>query len=269
MKKRTLNILLVKLMVEESKEGILSAMRQANIATASWYDWTDLKVQSPGSTIPVQALVDLCNVLKVPIHKLFSVEGEPCVIPVLKELFLPGNVFRNNILDIEKFLGAFGAKSKTGKPIEEMMKMLGFSRTTYTGWKKQKRNLRFSHVMRVCEVFDYDLFEFIIDPNSSPVLDGTTEEAKPKKISITSEQEFKTVIKDMQKQNARLSLDNAELRREISRLGVQLSELTERVIGLESKMKYSSTGMIAEALPTYFADEQTKREPCSPDEELA
>lgn len=267
MKKRTLNILLVKLMVEESKEGILSAMRQANIATTSWYDWTDLKVQSPGSTIPVQALVDLCNVLQVPIHKLFCIEGEPCVIPVLKDLFLPCNVFKNNMLDMEKFFGAFGVKSKTGKPIDEMMKMLGFSRTTYSGWKKQKRNLRFSHLMRICEVFDYDFFDFIIDPNFSPSLDKAAEEAKQKKISATSERDFKTFIKDMQKQNDRLSLDNAELHRKITRLSIQLSELTERIVRLESKAGYGVAGMVAETSPTYFADEQTKRQSCSSDEE--
>ena len=86
----TLNVPLLRQLPELSPLGITKTLEVVRIDYATWNRRTsDKQVNSYFSGPSVEEVFRLCNVMRVPVHYLFTAEGEPDIVPAIQELCLP------------------------------------------------------------------------------------------------------------------------------------------------------------------------------------
>ena len=244
-----LNVNLLKNIFEVARRPKLASLKAANIKPSTWNGWMDAEAEEPGAYtreaggIPVRALIAICNALGIPVSRMFVREGEDEVIPLREELVVKRSSFVLNTFDMDAFRKAFGKRSHVGMSIENMMKQLGYSFTMYTAWVGGAGNLRMSQLLRFCEMFDYDLFSFVVDGNVAPVFEEPTEEPQDDMEDLASKcKKLESKNKSLSKKNDALEAERDALSKQCEELKVQKSELIYEVRKLKEYIKQMENG---------------------------
>ena len=211
-----LNVWLVREMFDLSRQTKKSVLKCADIANTSWNDW--VKTENAGD-IPVRSLVEVCNVLRIPMRHLFRLEEGEYIVPPVNEIFYPTERFKQCRFDSVSFRKAFGIRSPYRKDIETMIEMMGITWPTYARWFEEERTLRVKHVLKFCRLFGYELFDYIIDPNQPLDATEVAEVAKD-----TSEEDL------LRSENKRLKQELEALRKKHRELKASYRVLSEDLV---------------------------------------
>ena len=244
-----LNVNLLKNIFEVARRPKLASLKAANIKPSTWNGWIAAEAGEPNAYtkeaggIPVRALIAICNVLGIPVSRMFVREGEDEVIPLREELVVKRSSFVLNTFNMDAFRKAFGKRSHAGMSIENMMKELGYSFTMYTAWVGGAGNLRMSQMLHFCETFDYDLFSFVVDGNVAPVFEEPVEEPQDDMNDLASKcKELESKNKSLSKKNTALTAELDAISKECEELKVQKSELIYEVRRLKEYIKQMENG---------------------------
>lgn len=256
-----LNVNLLKNIFEVARRPKLASLEAANIKPSTWNGWVAAEAEEPGAYtreaggIPVRALIAICNVLGIPVSRMFVREGEDEVIPLREELVVKRSSFVLNTFDLETFRKAFGKRSHAGKSIENMMKELGYSFTMYTAWVGGAGNLRMSQMLHFCGTFGYDLFSFVVDGNVAPVFEEPAEGVKDDMDDLVSKCE-KLELKNnsLSRKNATLKAERDAISKECEELKVQKLELEYEVRRLKEYIKQMESGFPSMAAENDFPE---------------
>ena len=83
-----INVNLLKNIFEVARRPKLASLKAANIKPSTWNGWIAAEAGEPNAYtkeaggIPVRALIAICNVLGIPVSRMFVREGEDEVIPL-------------------------------------------------------------------------------------------------------------------------------------------------------------------------------------------
>lgn len=244
-----LNVNLLKNIFKVARRPKMASLKAANIKPSTWRGWVSAEAEEPGAYtreaggIPVRALITICNVLGIPVSRMFVREGEEEVIPLREELVVKRSSFVLNTFDLETFRKAFGKRSHAGMSIENMMKELGYSFVMYMAWSGGAGNLRMSQMLHFCETFGYDLFSFVVDGNVAPVFEEPIEESQDDMDGLASKcKKLESKNKSLSKKNTALTAELDAIYKECEELKVQKSELIYEVRRLKEYIKQMENG---------------------------
>lgn len=260
MEKWKLNVELLKDIFDVCGRPVKRTLEGLEIKYSTWMTWMSVETGKDGERtseqggITVVALLAVCNGLCIPVRKLFYKEGEAAVIPLRQELECQKSRFISSRFDRETFQAAFGIRSKAGKSIEKMLKELQYSFKSYSNWLAEDSSLRVAQLLRFCELYEYDLFSFLVDGNVIAV-----KKPKEEPSVMTDEEEKEKMQKDiasLRERNSKLSRQIKEKSREVEKLTSEVFNLKVRNNELESEVarfkqhigsiEFGSHGMVAE-----------------------
>lgn len=260
MEKWKLNVELLKDIFDVCGRPVKRTLEGLEIKYSTWMTWMSVETGKDGERTPEQggitvvALLAVCNGLCIPVRKLFYKEGEAAVIPLRQELECQKSRFISSRFDRETFQAAFGIRSKAGKSIEKMLKELQYSFKSYSNWLAEDSSLRVAQLLRFCELYEYDLFSFLVDGNVIAV-----KKPKEEPSVMTDEEEKEKMQKDiasLRERNSKLSRQLKEKSREVEKLTSEVFNLKVRNNELESEVarlkqyidsiELGSHGMVAE-----------------------
>lgn len=244
-----LNVNLLKNIFKVARRPKLESLKAANIKPSTWNGWVSAEAEEPGAYtketggIPVRALIAICNVLRIPVSRMFVKEGEDEVIPLREELVVKRSSFELNTFDMDVFRKSFGKRSQAKMSIENMMKELGYSFTMYTAWVGSAGSLRLSLMLHFCETFGYDLFSFVVDGNVAPVFEEPAEEPQDDMDDLAAKcKKLESKNKSLSKKNTALTAELDAIYKECEDLKVQKSELIYEVRRLKECIKQIENG---------------------------
>ena len=211
-----LNVWLVREMFDLSRQTKKSVLQSAGIANTSWNDW--IKTENAGD-IPIRSLVEVCNVLRIPMRHLFRPEEGEYIVSSVKETFYPADRFKECRFDSVAFRKAFGIRSPYHKDIETMIGMMGITWPTYARWFEEERTLRVKHMLKFCRLFGYDLFDYVIDPNQP--MDASEVADAPKESSVEE---------SLRSENKQLKQELEALRKKYRELKANYRVLSEDLV---------------------------------------
>lgn len=261
MERIRLNINLMEQLFEVAAAPVLETLSEAGIAQSTLWGWIDAEKTGNGKRmrqggIPVLALINLCNAMRIPVRKLFVEEGDVDVIPLRSELVSLRSQFIPCHFDMEAFRKGFGIRSGAKMSVTSMLDRLGVSYTVYVAWIADAKNLRVQSLLDICNEFGYDFFQFVVDENGAslekdnvcPKENGLTEAIESKERENASllreiksmEKDLKETLKqkeELAEENAALKIERSELVYEVKRLKEHLNLLLEGNIGLVAERK--------------------------------
>ena len=224
MKRVCLNMNLMERLFEVAAVPVLETLSAAGIAQSSLWGWMDSEKSGDWKRmrqggIPVLALIDLCNAMRIPVRKLFIEEGQEETVPLRAELVLPRSKHIPCSFNMDAFRKSFGIRSEARMSVTSMLEKLGVSYTVYVAWIADAKNLRVQSLLDVCNEFGYDFFRFMVDENSSAL-----EESELKETGTGAEQEAETLKKE-----------NAVILREMESMGDELEKISKEKDALEKE----------------------------------
>ena len=267
MERIRLNTLLMEQLFEAAAVPMLETLADAGIAQSTLWGWIDAEKSGVGKRmrqggLPVLALINLCNAMRVPVRKLFVEEGEKDTVPSRSDLVSPRSQYIPCRFDMGVFRKSFGVRSEAKMTVTSMLEKLGVSYTVYVAWIADAKNLRVQSLLDICNQFGYDFFQFVTDKNGivpdeeESVFDKEQapveaealkkENARLLREIKSMEKELKETLKeneDLTKSNAELRIEKSELVYEVRRLKDQLCSLSEGRFGLvadNSDIRYNN-----------------------------
>ena len=261
MKKWNLNVNLLRCIFDICGRGMTAALEEADIAYSTWRDWMECEKEGAQkkatSGVMVLPLVRLCNVLCIPVTRLFYEEGEMVVIPARQDLVIPSSKFVPVHFDLPRFRSSFGIRSAAKKQVVAMLEELGYTTIVHQRWIRENSTLRVGHLIHVCNTYGYDLLSYFDDRNPPMELDALAsvpeeELSLEERLSRTEKEKALT-----ESDKAMLLRDNELLRRklkqaekDIFQLKTEKSELAYEVVRLKQyieQMEKGFPGMVAES----------------------
>lgn len=168
--------------------------------------------------IPVKRLIIICNTLRISTKWFILPDDAPEKTPLCDSPFLRKEDFKAIEFSYNSFKAAFGKHSKCGKSLDQMLSELQITKGLYYLWfDPLKYTLTIDKLLSVCEFFDYDISDFIIDSNG---LTKDNPQATP---------HIPTTMKEMREENSKLQDEIAQLKKEISRLKTKNKQLEKLV----------------------------------------
>ena len=159
MERIRLNTLLMEQLFEAAAVPMLETLAEAGIAQSTLWGWIDAEKSGVGKRmrqggLPVLALINLCNAMRVPVRKLFVEEGEKDTVPSRSDLVSPRSQYIPCRFDMGVFRKSFGVRSEAKMTVTSMLEKLGVSYTVYVAWIADAKNLELEQV--------YDELEAIV-----------------------------------------------------------------------------------------------------------
>ena len=247
MKKWNLNVDLLRDIFDVCGKGMIATLEKAGIAVSTWRDWMEAESKGAGRKksggITVLSLVRLCNVLSVPVMRLFYEDGEGVPMPSRQELVEPSYRFVPARFDLKHFHESFGKRSEAGKTVVKMLEELGYSTIVHARWLREDSTLRVVQLLHVCNTYGYDLSSYFIGGNPSV---GTGTGSRDGK-SLSLEERLSRVLKEkdlleseldaVHRENVLLRGELKKAKEDVSRLSVEKSELAYEVVRLKQYIK--------------------------------
>lgn len=239
----TLNVPLLRKLPELSPLGITKTLEVVRIDYATWNRRTsDKQVNSYFSSPSVEEVLRLCNVMRVPVHYLFTAEGEPDIVPATQELCLPADSFKPYSFDWKLFRAYFGRDGKLKKSAAEIMRMMCMSKKPYFSWFEDHETLHIPALLLFCRTFEVDLFSLIIDPNKPATNSNNAANEKSNNLPVEEQlqkklEQLKKQLDASKKKSRELQKENEALKSDNIRLTGELMEAKHENTLLRKQMR--------------------------------
>ena len=193
-------------------------------------------------------VIRICNALRIPSRLVFVPQEEALLVPTAEETFLPRATFKEIQFDMSLFRKSWTQKGSCGLHKEGKAQTMGVSKTAVNKWLKDDddSSITVSSFFKYCELFGYDVYDFVKDPNmpvsypkeDAPAKNGDT------KLSLLQE--------ELREQRALI----AELKRKLSASRSANRALSEELEALRRVANYAvaeeEMSLVAEDGPRAF-----------------
>ena len=207
----SIDIELMRRLTSDYHGTVFNFLQRAKIDRTTWCERLD------DANFSVTQIINLCNGLHIPLHKLILKENESTKVST----YAACELFRNDsytpvYFDYDKFKNAFGIHKVTKSTQINSLKAIQCTNVMFRNWlNPEKRTLRMNQLFEFCRVFNVDIFDYFIDNN-------------PRYINIVNinksdkYEKQQTIILD---ENKKLKADNRILRSTINSLQEEIKNL--------------------------------------------
>lgn len=225
----SLNIPLLRQIPESTSKGIVKTLRTINVNYNTWCNRTEDEQVNGYFTGPsLEQVLRLCNLIRIPVRYLFTVEGELDIPPIAEELSLPIDSFKPCSFDWKLFRQHFGISGMLCKSAAEIMRLMGMSKKPYFNWFEDHETLRIPALLLFCRTFELDLFSFIIDPNNPA--SNTDNLVNEEDDNLSVEEQLKKELQQIKEYSDAIKIENDELKKENNALKSDNIRLTNELM---------------------------------------